>query len=194
MKKLTVLPFLLFALACQDGTPVQPDLDLSPEIGLSQAMASQGNVLKMVPFKGPNEWWETGGGFGCEGVGEYYAAYWAATGNFTHVGHSKLVGTNCWRFLDDPPEGEMPFEFISQSGTLTAANGDLLYWYGAPPKTAVEFLSETTYQMGPFWFTGGTGRFENAQGEFYDIGSMAEDLMTGTSVYSGFISTVGSSK
>jgi hypothetical protein len=132
----------------------------------------------MLPFKGDGYWWEEESASGCGP--DDLAASGGQEMNLTHLGLSQMTFLNCWTTA---------FDFISQTGTITAANGDKLYWHGTAAEgseATLDFVNRT-YVMGPFWFDGGTGRFEGATGWFYDRGTSAEDLLTGTAAWDGKI-------
>ncbi len=107
----------------------------------------------------------------------------------THTGRSEIAMTNC-----RTPNIE---EFVvTETGTITAANGDLLYIHGSAVdyRTTHPFYPDGTWEFGPIHFVGGTGRFEGAVGEFGSWGTIDESGMSGTSISQGWISSVGSSK
>lgn len=74
-------------------------------------------------------------------------------GNATHMGRSILLEEWCW--------SGAPTDLGTRSLIITAANGDELW---ATPSTIL-FTSDTTFEEVAI-IEGGTGRFENATGEF----------------------------
>ena len=96
-------------------------------------------------------------------------------GEGTHVGRYTNQSSAIWDL--DPAH----FGIVSGQGTLTAANGDEVFWVMTPEKPGVVQT------------TGGTGRFENATGEITAVSltvlSVDVDLdtltMTMTLTYTG---------
>ncbi len=80
-------------------------------------------------------------------------------GNATHMGRSILLEEWCW--------SGAPMDLGTRSLIITAANGDELW---ATPSTIV-FTSDTTFEEVAI-IEGGTGRFENAKGEFLESVSL----------------------
>lgn len=74
-------------------------------------------------------------------------------GTVTHLGRSTLLVEWCW---DGNPD-----DIGTKTLALTAANGDVLHG----TYNFIQWTSETTFEQG-LVFDGGTGRFENATGEF----------------------------
>lgn len=196
MRKLVLLPLLVFSLACNDNTPVEPELALSLELGVGQAAGGQGEAVKMVPYKGKGTWWGLNGdvvereGFDCDALGGYLDQG-AGVINVTHLGRSDYSFINCW-------DGTLE-TILYQTGTVTAANGDQLFWDGPGDGDWDVFVVDWaggSYQMGPLIFSGGTGRFAGATGSFVSFGTFVEidGGYGGTEMWEGTISSVGSSK
>ncbi len=80
-------------------------------------------------------------------------------GNVAHLGRSTLFEEWCW--------SGAPMDLGTRSLIITAANGDELW---ATPSTIV-FTSDTTFEEVAI-IEGGTGRFENATGEFLESVSL----------------------
>lgn len=188
MKRLIVVPVLLLVLACQDHTPLQPEPELAPSPALAQAPNGAGDVVKMVPYKGKGTWWVAGVDYEQCG-GEVGLLSFLMGGDFTGplIGHAQASWTNCYTSA---------MELVSQTGTITTANGDLLYFYSVAAEhgTRAIFYPDNTWELGPTLFNGGTGRFEHAQGWIVCSGTNNDELTEGTMTSEGWISSVGSSK
>jgi hypothetical protein len=189
MRKLAILPVLALLFACGDGLIVQPEESLSIAAGMGPAatVVAANGAVKFVPLKGNGIWWWSPeptmevdpcpeGSFPDFGFGEM---------NVTHLGRSEYAFRNCWT---------AEFEFVHQAGVITAANGDKLFWHSSEATQTIINWDDLTYEMGPMTFDGGTGRFEGAQGTFVSYGGTAADLLSGTEMWKGEISSVGSSK
>jgi hypothetical protein len=188
MRKLFPLPLLILAFACSDNMPVEPDLTISPELGLVQTAARNGDDAKMVPFKGKGIVRIVGMVLGCGGDPGLLSVSVEIAVTATHTGRSMIAMTNRWT-----PNME---EFVvTQTGTTMAANGDLLYIHGSAEDygTTHPFYPDGTWEFGPIHFVGGTGRFEGAVGWFDNWGTIDESGTAGTSISQGWISSVGSS-
>jgi hypothetical protein len=159
-------------------------------------VAAERSATKTVPFKASGVWWGLTGdiiereGFNCADLGGYLDSG-AGVINVTHLGRSNYGYVNCW---------DADFETILyQTGSVTAANGDELFWDG-PGEGGWEVWAVDweagTYTMGPLSFSGGTGRFEEATGAFVSFGDavLGESGWTGTEHWEGVISSVGSAK
>jgi len=188
MRKLFLLPFLALAFACNDHTPVEPELAISPELGLAQAAARNGSVMKEVPFKGSGFLRVVGQAIGCGGDPSLplLTTFVEAEVRATHLGHSHFTMTACWTFA---------MEFVSGTGTFTAANGDELFIHGSFDDygTSHPFNPDGTWEFGPLHVVDGSGRFEGAEGVFHAWGAMNE-AMEGPMAFEGGISSVGSTK
>ena len=189
-----LFPVLLLALACQDGTPLQPDLGLSTEIAPVQVTSPAGDLKNMVPFKASGTWWGTP-----EDATEGEIAECAAVEggvdvgvgimNVTHLGRSEYRFLNCW--------GDAGL--LYQVGRITAANGDELFYFG-PGEVGWEVFDVDwtggTYEIGLERCTGGTDRFEGVTGSFMTLGDafVGDEGWYGTEIWEGVISSVGSSR
>jgi hypothetical protein len=193
MRKLVLLPLLLFAVACSDNMPVEPEMDLSPELSVALEKGGVGDVVKMVPFKAKGTWWNGSGPEDwCEEYEDQYPNVYAvfpeSEGTGTHVGHFTGKTVNCI-------EDNISYRLISHYNVIEAANGDLIYVYGseddgtemvidwADPNLSFEILGAQ--------IVGGTGRFENATGELV---LSSPSIFGGPFTWIGEISSVGSSK
>lgn len=108
---------------------------------------------------------------------EYPRVEFAGTGTGTHIGNH----TSEW-FVCSNPEGGLVGPFY---GTLTAANGDMIYF--SQPDPSIFTIDEFGNVSGEFNITGGTGRFEEATGLIHTTG--VDDFVNMTfDIYSeGFI-------
>jgi hypothetical protein len=188
MKSLRFALCLLPLLACQDGTLVQPELTPSPELGLAQAAVSHGDLVKMVPASFAGDWWVADVVFdGCGGDPTlYYSVLLEGSGTGSHLGRYFASWTVCWGF-----DGT----FVSSAGTITAANGDILNFYGSQEHgTTHPFYPDGTWELTNGYYDGGTGRFEHAEGSYDCAGTYNETITGGTMRCQGMISSVGSSK
>jgi hypothetical protein len=188
MRRLILLPLLSLVFACNDNTLTEPELAISPESGLLQAAARDGDAVKMVPYKGKGALMIVGVVAGCGDDPGLLSVSVAIEMRATHTGRSNIAMTNCFT---------PAMEFIeTDTGIITTANGDLIYVYGslADYGTTHPFHSDGTYEFGPVHFVGGTGRFEGATGKFEAWGVMDESGLTGTVISEGWISTVGAKK
>lgn len=179
MCRIALLPLFVFVFACSDNALVQPQDYL--------AVAAADHVTKMVPLEGTGTWWVVGFSYGCEGDPDNLVVHGAGELNLLHLGVSKWSFSNCTTPGFDA--------LISQTATVTAANGDELFWYGsADMGNRFSLPTPTTWEMGPMWFVGGTGRFEGATGELHAWGETTVDITSGTIEVGGMISSVGSTK
>lgn len=188
MRKLVFLPLLTLVLACNDNTPVGPELALSPEMAVAQAKGGMGDVVKMVPLKIKANWWYAteGNESICDDVsGTAYIQFIGWEGTATHMG--KVTGTNVNCFGPGEP---MNRELLAHGGAITAANGDVLNIFGT--RATLTLFLDYSFEIGPADFAGGTGRFENATGWYQLYGEDA--IGAGPGIMVGEISSVGSSK
>lgn len=192
MRKLAFLPFLVFAFGCSDSTPVEPEMDLSPELSVALQQGGMGDVVKMVPFKAKQTWWPGDGDpNACDHFkGDYpavSASYPMFEGTATHLGYHTGSAFNCIDLAT--------FQLLTSSQEIVAANGDKLFFYGSIGDGTVIVIDWTdpnlSFEILGLTFVGGTGRFENASGRV-DLSS--ESLYGGSAVMKGEISSVGSSK
>jgi len=179
---------LLVTFGCSDPPTTSTSLNEA-----TPAVETNAGAVKTVPYKGHGHWWSVVDALGCEGDPGNLFSLGAGEINVTHLGRSDYSFQNCWEFDPHAPIG---ITFVSQAGSVTGAHGDQLFWYGsAAMGSGVTFdLANLTYEMGPFWFTGGTGRFDGATGSFMATGSLAPDFATGTENWHGMVSSVGSIK
>jgi hypothetical protein len=169
MRKLALFPLLALALACSDGTLLQPDETLAPEIAVRR------EAPKMVPFKGVGTFVLAGGFAECDGAGTYDLLFDVTYTKLTHLGNSTSVVRHCYDSSD---------ALLWVTEAVTAGNGDQLYGYCPPDPVPIP--------PGYFWalggcvFVGGTGRFQGATGQV-DVYGTADEF-----VVDGVISSVGS--
>lgn len=189
MRKLILLLPLLFTFACADRTPIEPEMALSPDLGLTEAAAKNARVVKMVPFRMSGEWWygDTGPVTDCGELGSSVYPTWE--GQATHMGRVTGMATNC---MDGVGTGG-PYFLHLQSSAITAANGDILYAHGTAVDDGIQIVADLdagTFEVFPVPFVGGTGRFSNATGYYHLTGTLGGGPFWAT----GWISSVGSSK
>jgi hypothetical protein len=186
MRKLALLPLIALSLACQDTTPVEPDLAYVSGPAQIQTVDRGQRIMVPVPFKATGDWWIVGYDFTqCEGESGLVSVFMEAEIRGTHVGRSQMAFSACWD-VDD---------FVSTQGTITAANGDVLNFRGSAAEdgTTHPFFPDGTWTLGPVSIIGGTGRFQNAQGEYNGHGTFDGET-GGTMVSEGWVSSIGSGK
>lgn len=181
MKRLILVPALAFATACANDYPVAPVRDISwPEVASMSRSASSG----MVPFTYSGSGTTITSGFGCEGDATNLVL--SASGVFysSHMGKITSTWVNCFTSA---------LAFVSQYGTMTAANGDKVFWYGSADdgSSMVLDFASLTYTASNFWIIGGTGRFEGAVGTFDYYGEFVSDFSSATGIGNGVMSSVG---
>ena len=198
MKKLIVLPAVLLLLACQDHNPVQPELEVAPELVLAQAPGGKVKDAKMVPFKGKGTYQYLA--FVPDDDDKEIEIRVAIEGTATHLGRFQGEIAMLFEFMliDGTP---VPIGYLSHSGIFTAANGDELHNEGSagPQGPVMEFREPhgSGFSLAGIPIVGGTGRFESAIGEFVLL--VSRDPYDpappgGTWELEGELSTVGSSK
>lgn len=94
------------------------------------------------------------------------------SGQATHLGRFANEGSGMFSLAT----GE-----ISGTGTLTASNGERLFWKGTTATT-------TQGRVRTITFTGGTGRFEDASGGFIDV-STSQDVIVNTATKTMTVTT-----
>jgi len=154
----------------------------------------EGNVGKMVPFKGSGTWEAVDFLFPYpEGVMEMYVVV-EFEGTATHLGRFEAVWKGRYTFIvvDDFP---VPTDYLSSSTIYTAANGDELYDKGCVNDGTEYFPEEDglSFFMTGIRIEGGTGRFENAVGsyELTCIATVGFPSPGGTGEFEGVISRPG---
>ena len=186
MRKLIAVPALLLILACQDRTPFDPILTAAPDVAVSE----RGDLLKMVPFEMKGTWWPTavGDASPCAPYAGAIPRFLEWEGTSTHMGLVTGSATNC---IVIQPNGS--YLLLVHSTKTTAANGDILYARGSAAGDGTVLLVHPglSFEIWPALMVGGTGRFENAEGEYHLYG---DNLFGGTFTMEGWISSVGSSK
>jgi hypothetical protein len=107
----------------------------------------------------------------------------AATGTASHLGRVSMTGQHC-----TPPPGQ---EITGGEMTLVAANGDELYFEYSATGGPLPMPGEVIVIDTDFEITGGTGRFEGAQGggdmTAYVVFAPLEPAWPGTWVWEGTI-------
>jgi len=91
---------------------------------------------------------------------EFSQVQFIGSGTGTHIGNH----TSEW-YVCSNPQGGLEGSFY---GTLTAANGDKIYF--SQPDPSVFTIDENGNVTGEFDITGGTGRFEDATGHINTTG------------------------
>ena len=166
----TLLIGSLFLWACQDDNILSGIPDMKEHNALKSGQAetvTDGNVVKMVPFRGSGTWWYAAPPKFEEDEVEIVVAL---EGHATHLGRFQGIETYRFKFMimEDAP---VPTEYLSHSSIFTAANGDELHNEGSVEHGSVhEFYKPlgTGFSLTGVQFVGGTGRFENAAG-WYDF-------------------------
>ena len=157
--------------ACQKDEILSGTPDMTEHIALKSGQAAtvtHGDVVKkMLPFKG-------------KGTYQYLAFVpdfekmeieitVAIEGTATQLGRFQGGFTMLFEFMviDDKP---VPIGYLSHSSIFTAANGDELHNEGSagPQGPVIEFSEPpgSGFSLTGIPIVGGTGRFENAVGEF----------------------------
>lgn len=174
--------------------PVEPEIVLDPEMSLALEKGGMGDVVKMVPLKIKGTWWDGSGDEDwCEEYEDQYPNVYAVfptwEGTGTHFGRLTGQTVNCI-------EDNVFFRLISHYSVLEAANGDMLYVYGSEDDGTEMVIDWTdpnlSFEILGAQIIGGTGRFENATGEWFSLSSPS--IFGGPFTVVGEISSVGSSK
>lgn len=185
-----MLLFVLFLpLACADGGPLEPQDQLAVNSGqLAPEPAAGSDFTKKVPFKGKGALKIVGQASGCGGDAELVSTTVEIEMRLTHLGLSTITTTNCFTFPG--------FVYVSGNGTITAANGDQLFYQGSAEDfgTTHPIYPDGSWEFGPLHIVGGSGRFEGAVGVFDGWGMMDESGAAGTAFTEGWVSSVGSIK
>lgn len=185
-----ILLFVLFLpLACADGGPLQPTDDLAVNLAqLPANVSADADFVKKLPFKGKGSLQVVGQASGCDGDAELISTTVEIRMRLTHLGLSTITTTNCFTLP--------AFVYVSGSGTITAANGDQLFYEGSAADygTTHPFYPDGSWEFGPLHIVGGSGRFEGATGRFDGWGMMDESGVAGTAFTVGWITSVGSIK
>jgi len=177
MRRLALLPLLLFVFACNDSTLLQPEGNADLQIA-----ASHGQPAKERVFRGEGAAVTTRQDFapgfpaarstfdGRCSVPSDWVIEFSGTARITHLGKSVSVFEHC---------SQADFStgiFTYQDGviTITAANGDELW--GTYGNGTAGFVSPTAVAwQDDFVLTGGTGRFAGASGSGVDRGTSHMD-------------------
>lgn len=188
MRKIVLL-ILFLPLACADGGPLEPteQLAVNPE-RLPAYVSADADFVKKVPLKGKGYLKIVGQASGCGGDAGLISTTVEIPMRLTHLGLSTITSTNCFTFP--------AFEYVSGTGTITAANGDQLFYEGSADDygTTHPFYPDGSWEFGPLHIIGGSGRFEGTMGVFDAWGMMDESGAAGTAFTEGWIASVGSIK
>jgi hypothetical protein len=187
---LSLLSLATVAVACGDGTSLQPETQDGPDLATVAAARVGPAMAHMAPFKMKGTFTSS-----VSTDASLCAAYPGAIailidfgGTSTHLGRIDGMAHNCVMVGSDGSR-----TLMSQTGTIAAANGDVVYAHGtaAQDGTSVVYAADGSWRLGPVPFTGGTGRFANATGYYVISGP---DPLGGPYRSAGMISSVGSSK
>ena len=183
--------------ACQKDEILsgKPDMTEHNALKRVQAETVTDGDDKMVPFRGSGTWQYTA--FLPDFDEMEIEIIVEMEGNATHLGRFQGEMTALFKF--DLVEGlPVPNEYLSHSSIFTAANGDELHNEGSVEHGSVhEFYKPhgTGFSLTGVQFVGGTGRFENAAGEFVLLVNKSDPLDPGgTWIMEGEISSVGSTR
>ena len=156
--------------ACSSDSLNNDEVNLSNQKVDLQTSSSKRAVTRPFKIKGSGTFSVSqGDGISCSAI--FLNAL--GEGTVTHLGRSTLLVEWCW-------DGS-PNDIGTKTLTLTAANGDVLHG----TYNFIQWTSETTLEQG-LVFDGGTGRFENATGEFIESLVIASDTgSSGTFTASG---------
>lgn len=184
---------LMAFVGCSDQDPLS-------SYGEIQPLAKP--TVKMVPFKGDFVGAVINGGGppgGCEAWGNLPRAL-HISGQATHLGKSTFIGDHCF-VVEDIINWENPgdpLHFVAGVGAWTAANGDELHCTYEGVGEIITLDPAEGGPKGPFTvemvFTGGTGRFEGAEGVVIGTGYTSPGEGGLSVSIEGTISSVGSSQ
>ena len=177
MKKIYFLLVFFGALLFCACEKENADLLIEDQTQLEDS-ALKGAKKHAVPFKAGFETYEIDEEYPPPDDGAAWRYYANGIGNASHLGKTILWQDQRWfgYFPENVGWGDM---------ILTAANGDELWSIYTSSHTWEEFPFFNITGVGEF--TGGTGRFENATGNFTMVETWDLDEGVGTSVYTGKI-------
>jgi hypothetical protein len=158
---LPILLLLFGCFACEDGNLLEPELEISPEMG--RVPDAGGAKLVAVPFKADLSVWDHSD-YSDTRCGGFPALYLTmrGSGEITHLGRITTEMTFCCNVLSG--------RYWDTDVVFVAANGDELYgeipegWIVPNPGEDSDYYQ--TMFDDPGVFTGGTGRFQGASGEW----------------------------
>ncbi len=163
---LSVLVATLFA--CSSDSMINDDINLTSQMEEVKLKAAVERPFKIKKVEGSYSFFP-GDGVSCSAI----VLNAPGEGTVTHLGKSTLFEEWCWNGAAD--------DLGTRSLTIIAANGDELWGY----HTSVQFTSATSFQE-ELTFDGGTGRFENATGEFMEyVVTTPDSEFSGTFTMSG---------
>jgi len=98
------------------------------------------------------------------GNGYISTGNYSGSGELTHLGNLKSATKACYTYIFDQ-SNVIGLHIENQCAYFTAPNGDILYLTNDPYDL---YFNSTGYATGTcnFYFAGGTGKYQNAQGSF----------------------------
>ena len=169
MKNRILILFVLVATLCACSS----DSLINDDVNLTEANLKSNKAVER-PFKISTQGtWSVfpGDGVSCSAL----VLNALGEGTASHLGSSTLLEEWCWNGA--------PNELGTRSITITADNGDELWG----THNFIQYTSQTTFEE-VLVFNGGTGRFENATGEFNESVAITfgdETMTFGTFTMSG---------
>jgi hypothetical protein len=156
---------LLFG-GCEKDSVVVQDSNTDTVISAQDLLETRSNG-QMVPLKG--EIIEVGVGPSvCNGV-PYFTHYDDISGHLTHLGNVEGGYADLFNCRIELRDG-VPFVVVDDTGVFQAANGDVVNYEGSV------WVSTLDFSFGNVQFiTGGTGRWEGAEGDFVLSGESLPD-------------------
>lgn len=145
-------------------------------------LTTSATAAEQVPFKGTLE-----GSYTRTGNFPFFHLEPIGTGNANHLGKFAFSIPHDVNLLLTPPSGTGTFEF-------TAANGDTVFGTFLTSATPVPGMPGFIYGVELMTIEGGTGRFENASGNFFTERLIDTVNLTTIGSFKGTISSPGSSK
>jgi hypothetical protein len=152
MKNRILILFVLVATlcACSSDSLINDDVNLSLQNADLKGSSKKNAVTRPFKISAQGTWSVfPGDGESCSAL----VLNALGEGTATHLGSSTLLEEWCWNGA--------PNELGTRSLTIIADNGDELWG----THNFIQYTSETTFEE-VLVFNGGTGRFENATGEF----------------------------
>lgn len=173
MKKLLVLGMFFFLLTGCEKEELNMETDAEVLNGATELFLKSSVRDKMVPLKGEIiEVFDPSFGFLDCGIPNYSppSHYDDISGNLTHLGN--VAGGYADLFNCRMGErNTLPFLLVEATGLFMSANGDELHYEGELWVS----LIDPTLSGSAFNITGGTGRWENARGNFTAIFQPLDD-------------------
>ncbi|MFO8146382.1 MAG: hypothetical protein R6U03_03225 [Gillisia sp.] len=191
MKKLLFFSLFFFLLTGCEKDELMPATEAEMLNENAELLLKAPGKDKMVPLKGEIiEIADLSYGVLDCGIPDYYppAHYDDISGSLTHLGNVEGGYADLFNCRMGERDG-MPFLLVDATGQFMSANGDVLNYEGG---LWFSFINPAL-SGSAFTITGGTGRWENAKGNFSAIFQPLED---GTLLYSvdGYVSPPGKNK